>query len=251
MGEKYAEVLSGSLKSIRNLKTLELESNRLQNKGTLPILANMPVTIKVLDLSRNNLTVVSYQQIAKIIAHPLCQLIKLLLEKNNGGDLGCKCLAEALLTNDSILQINLRYINLYIYIYILYSSNNIGDIGAESLGKALKVHSFLKSVLLHWNKIGGQGGSKLFKALSSHDILQVLDLSFNNMGITNGRICAVQLKAMLKKNVSLRHIDISHNSFDLQNSLLIGNIYIYIYINRQGVRQKSYYSRNTCTWKSG
>ena len=120
---------------------------------------------------------------------------------------------------------------MYIYIYIyLYSSNNIGDIGAIGLAKSLKKHLHMNSVLLHWNKIGGIGGAKVFKALSSNNILQVLDLSFNSLGIGGGDTCALQLKNMFKKNISIVHMDLSHNSFNDQSALIISIIYIYIYI---------------------
>ena len=95
----------------------------------------------------------------------------------------------------------------------------------------LKQTMKLNCLMLHWNQISGIGGRKLAKAMINNNSIQIMDLSFNNMGIgSGGNNCVIAFKQMFKKNSTIVHLDISHNSFKTEQMATLGILYIYIYI---------------------
>ena len=121
MGDKYAQALSASLRSMPRLHVhaLELSQNRLTNKGALAILSNIPPNIQKLDLSKNNLTTPSYRVIAKIISTYNSEVRELVLEKNNGGDVGCRMIAEAVAGSYKMSYLNLRYFIILLLVFYI------------------------------------------------------------------------------------------------------------------------------------
>jgi Ran GTPase-activating protein (RanGAP) involved in mRNA processing and transport len=111
--------------NINPLTILNLESNRISNKGAIAIASALPHLTQLtdLDLCRNNIRDTGAIAIAKSLPH-LTQLTDLNLCNNKIGDIGAEAIAKALpkMTKLSLLNI---------------SSNKIGDIGAEAIAKAL------------------------------------------------------------------------------------------------------------------
>ena len=94
----------------------------------------------------------------------------------------------------------------------------------------LDENNSLLALMLHWNKIKGTGAIHLAQALLQNDSLQIFDASFNNFGITINNESAKIWKKMFNENTTLIHLDLSHNSFKLDDCVLMSIIYIYIYI---------------------
>ena len=107
--------MSQSIPSMK-LETLDLNQNRLSNKGAIPILKNLTKGVRTLNLGDNYLTLPTYQMVANIVAHPQFHLEVLILEKNKGRNEGARLIAKELHYNSSIQYLNLRYTQTYIYI---------------------------------------------------------------------------------------------------------------------------------------
>jgi len=69
IGDKYAEVLSEGLKSVKGLQKIELANNRISSIGADHILSKLTNQTEVLNLSGNN--------IGKIGCDHLCSIITL------------------------------------------------------------------------------------------------------------------------------------------------------------------------------
>ena len=108
MGDKYAIALSAGLKSINYVESFDLRMNRLTNRGAMAILKNISNRTIRIDLSNNNLTLPTYKFIAKKLADYSYIIKELVLEKNQGGNQGCKVISEGLLDNYKLEYLNLR-----------------------------------------------------------------------------------------------------------------------------------------------
>ena len=112
------------------------------------------------------------------------------------GDDGCIKLATALKQNTMITTLDLR-------------GNGIRSDGAISLGSMLKVNSALKRLYLEWNCLGiwDEGLKVIGDGLAINTTLETLDLRNNKIG--GGAI--VQLCGCLRRNASLKNLDLSWN----------------------------------------
>ncbi|KAL4636089.1 leucine-rich repeat-containing protein 74B-like [Arapaima gigas] len=138
------------------------------------------------------------------------------------GPQGTKALAVPLVTNTSILKLNLRdnwmegtggvamaemlRENCYITDIDL-SENQLGELGADAVSSALVENAVLVSLRLSANNIGDGVARGLAKALARNQKLQVLDLSFNRFGEAAGEL----LGSALGENTGLRELDLSWN----------------------------------------
>ncbi|XP_067426454.1 leucine-rich repeat-containing protein 74B [Thunnus thynnus] len=177
------------------------------------------------------------------------------------GPQGTKALAVPLVTNTSILRLNLRdnwmegmggaaiaemlKENCYITEVDL-SDNRLGDYGAKAIAGMLKENSTLVSLNLSGNHFTDQAAEHLSPALITNTKLRCLDLSYNALGERAGRILgesvsentglrslslawncirgrgAAMLANGLGGNIFLRSVDLSYNGFGKDGAIALG-----------------------------
>ncbi|KAM6965390.1 uncharacterized protein lrrc74b [Aplochiton taeniatus] len=138
------------------------------------------------------------------------------------GPQGTKALAVPLVTNTSILRLNLRdnwmegmggaamaemlKENCYITEVDL-SENHLGEQGAKAMGSMLQENCTLVSLSLARNQFNDRAAQHLAQALTVNTKLQCLELSHNAMGEEAGEI----LGDMLAENTGLRSLSLAWN----------------------------------------
>ncbi|XP_026198414.1 leucine-rich repeat-containing protein 74B isoform X2 [Anabas testudineus] len=177
------------------------------------------------------------------------------------GPQGTKALAVPLVTNTSILRLNLRdnwmegmggaaiaemlKENCYITEMDL-SDNNLGDYGARAIAGMLKENSTLVSLNLSGNHFTDRSAEHLGPALITNTKLQHLNLSYNALGERAGQTLgdalsentglkslslawncirgrgAVTLANGLGGNILLTTVDLSYNGFAKEGAIALG-----------------------------
>eukprot|EP00347_Sterkiella_histriomuscorum_P000204 403376781 len=224
MGDLYAQALGEGLrKSTSNPQFVNLSTNRLSDKGAVPILTQLANELKELDLSQNpKLQTKSYQILKNLITKDINKLLTLKLDKNNISDLVCQ------------------------------------QICAHSISKMVTLNSSLKVLFIRWNRIRYKGGEILAKGLAQNKSIQIFDASFNAFGsgyqyqvhnflmttpkqtsrkihnqsqqfspekvIVNEELLntAQSFKQMFISNASIVHMDLSHNGF-MEQEIMVMN----------------------------
>ncbi|XP_047448583.1 leucine-rich repeat-containing protein 74B isoform X2 [Mugil cephalus] len=150
------------------------------------------------------------------------------------GPQGTKALAVPLVTNTSILRLDLRdnwmeemggaaiaemlKENCYITDVDL-SDNNLGDYGARAVASMLKENSTLVRLSLSGNHFTDQSAEHLGPALVTNAKLQHLDLSYNALGERTGQT----LGDALSENTGLRSLSLAWNCIRGRGAVLLAN----------------------------
>ncbi|KAF1389521.1 hypothetical protein PFLUV_G00074270 [Perca fluviatilis] len=150
------------------------------------------------------------------------------------GPQGTKALAVPLVTNTSILRLNLRdnwmegmggaaiaemlKENCYITEVDL-SDNNLGDYGARAIAGMLKENSTLASLNLSGNNFTDRSAEHLGPALITNSKLQHLDLSHNALGERAGQ----NLGDSLSENTGLRSLSLAWNCIRGRGAVMLAN----------------------------
>jgi len=199
MGDRYADALSQGIKHIDCLSKLNVSGNRLTDFGASQLVRNLAAdTVVALDLSNNQITGRTIDQICESLDDARCKLQVLGLEGNKLGDLAVHTLMRTLGYNETLLDLNL-------------ARNLLGDLAAKALASYLKDSKNIQKLDLHWNNIRGPGGCDLFRALARNSSLRILDISWNALG--NPQVCGAgdMIGRAFKRHPALFHVDISHN----------------------------------------
>ncbi|XP_019620314.1 PREDICTED: leucine-rich repeat-containing protein 74B-like isoform X2 [Branchiostoma belcheri] len=178
------------------------------------------------------------------------------------GPLGAKAIATSLVTNTTILKLNLRdnwleaqggkYIaemlveNCYIHDLDL-SYNKIGNDGAEPIAEMLQDNSTLDRVLLSGNGFGDKAAEAFAEAIMSNQKMEEMDLSHNEFGEVSGGLLGPaiaensQMKVLdlswnhlrrkgalavsegIRDNITITHLDLSWNGFGDDGAEAIGD----------------------------
>ncbi|KAG7480913.1 hypothetical protein MATL_G00061300 [Megalops atlanticus] len=186
---------------------------------------------------------------------------ELIMMHHGLGPQGTKALAVPLVTNTSILKLNLRdnwmeglggaamaemlKENCYI-IEIDLSENRLGLKGAQAISSMLQENSTLVSINLSGNDFDDHAAMYLSKALMTNQKLEVMDLSHNRMGDAAGEVLgnaiaentaikdfnlswncirgkgSVALAKGLGANIFLRKVDLSYNGFGKDGAVALG-----------------------------
>lgn len=144
----------GQMLSInQTLQKLSLKKFKLRCDGIFTISQHLMEnsTLKVLDLSCNEISADGAEYISRYIKSQYCGLESLILGVNKIVDLGAKSIAQALAINQSLIHVDL-------------SKNNIGDEGLSRLAEALFHNPKLLSFKLYGNHFDQQS-LKLFYRL--------------------------------------------------------------------------------------
>ncbi|KAL3975425.1 threonine 3-dehydrogenase [Sarotherodon galilaeus] len=150
------------------------------------------------------------------------------------GPQGTKALAVPLVTNTSILRLNLRdnwmegmggaaiaemlKENCYITEVDL-SNNNLEVYGAKAIAGMLKENSTLVSLILSGNHFTDRSTEHLCPALITNTKLQHLDLSYNALGERAGE----HLGDALSENTGLRSLNLAWNSIRQKGAVMLAN----------------------------
>ncbi|RXN07081.1 GATS 3 [Labeo rohita] len=120
------------------------------------------------------------------------------------GSQGTKALAISLVTNTSILKLNLR-------------DNWMEGIGGAAIADMLKENCYITEIDLSENRMGEYGARALSSMLLENSTLFSLNLSGNHLDERAAR----HLSSALNGNQKLQHLDLSHNRFgDIAGEIL-------------------------------
>ncbi|XP_034026778.1 leucine-rich repeat-containing protein 74B isoform X2 [Thalassophryne amazonica] len=150
------------------------------------------------------------------------------------GPQGTKALAVSLVTNTSILRLNLRdnwmegmggaaiaemlKENCYITEVDL-SDNMLEDYGAKAIASMLQKNATLVSLNLSGNHVTDRSTEHLGQALITNTTLQHLDLSHNALGECTGQ----NLRDCLSENMGLRSLSLAWNSIRGKGAVMLAD----------------------------
>jgi len=223
ISEDAAVALARTLPAHDETESLSLINASLDDAGAKQIGEVLEkLSIKTLNLSRNNITSVGAKEIAKGIAAN-ASLTELNLEDNKIDDAGVSALAANIAQKPALTLLNLNgnqisaagaqalaealggadralpNLNL--------ARNQLGDAGAQQIAQLLKTNTTISRVDLSGNNIGDAGIHAITDALGPESLLVELDLSNNNFG-TDG---ALAIEKFLQNNHTLTKINLSNN----------------------------------------
>jgi Leucine-rich repeat (LRR) protein len=232
LGRDDARLLGMTLCNISSLETLVLTERTL---GIAELAELAPAlyyntSIKVLDISRNNLSEIDSAEIIRDIFRINKTMTTLDLSENKFGQTtgAVKCIAEGLGNNSTLLKIDLsscflRDGGVSTLAQILGSWNttlhelSLGNnfVTSTSVGVLLeRMEQSSNSIMdldLRCNEtIGNEGANLLARSLGNNALPNLMHLSLSNCGIRNDGFIA--LVSALEQNTSLLHLDLRHLS---------------------------------------
>ncbi|XP_077691211.1 leucine-rich repeat-containing protein 74B isoform X5 [Eretmochelys imbricata] len=141
-----------------------------------------------------------------------------LIMKHHGlGTQGAKALSLSLMTNTSIVKLNLsdNWLDGEGAAAVAEMLKENCYISGEVLGMAIAENAGLKELNISWNYFRSQGAAALARGFEANMFLRVLDLSYNGFS-NNG---AAALGEALKVNNVLEELNISNNRISLEGAL--------------------------------
>jgi len=207
LGDKYAEVLSEGLKSMRGCNALELANNRLTEVGANHVLSKLTYLTEYVNLSGNSIGKMGCEHLVSIISLKNSRIIELNLEGNKLGDNCIGQLCDAIAYNDSIKKLKI-------------GKNFLSDNVAERISKMLEMNSTLEELYIQWNQIKSVGGATIVNGLKSANHLKILDFSWNSLGL-NGSHFAKAFGSYIATNTTLAHLDLSNNYINKADAKII------------------------------
>ena len=184
------------------LEYLYLSNNDLKSTAVVVLQALQGITtLKVLNLSCNDMTSVVAEDLACVIKCNSC-LAELHLASNNLETTAVVVL-QALqgITTLELLDLNF---------------NHLTGVVAEDLACVIKSNSCLKKLYLSGNDLKSSGVVML-QALQGITTLKVLDLSFNNMT----SVIAKELVDVIKRNACLEELHLAYNDLNLSTIVVL------------------------------
>ncbi|KAI1314783.1 hypothetical protein EDD11_001711 [Mortierella claussenii] len=183
------------------LKELDLSNNRItaQGIGTLceALLYNRVLTR--LCVQSNNIKKEGAQSLANLLTKN--KVLRHLNVGSNGlGSEGCIMVANAVRYNRALTSLSL-------------DMNEMGPMGATAIAAALASNRHLLYLYIPHNNIGDQGLVDLCGGLMRNNHIVGLDLELNHIGSGQSGLGMRALADVLKKNTSLRELNLSYNLF--------------------------------------
>lgn len=210
MGDQYAEAFSRGLKLFKSVEKLNLQSNRLTERGSLHILQNIDSSNLIeINLADNKIGSNSVRTLVDILLDSKNSIKHLNLESTCLNQFDVILLSSSLENNHNISKLSL-------------AKNNISDSAAEALGLMIEKNNKIKILDLHWNRIRGAGAVAFFNGLQRNNTLKQLDLSWNAMGREDSLEVTKAMGEALNTNTKLMHLDISYNHFTIGECKLLG-----------------------------
>ncbi|KAM3919816.1 NACHT, LRR and PYD domains-containing protein 12-like isoform 1-T1 [Leptodactylus fuscus] len=181
-------------------------------------------SLKILDLSYNNLFGPHFSNLMAALSSPACRIKESNLADNDLPDTSCTQLASVIRNNQSLKILDLSNNRLsgphFSDLMAALSSpacrieelhladNNLPDTSCTQLASVIRNNQSLKKLVLSDNSLSGPDFSDLMAALSSPDCrIQELHLAGNNLPDTS----CTQLASVIRNNQSLKRLDLSDN----------------------------------------
>ena len=183
--------------------TLNLCSNKITNVRDISASVITTSTVKVLDMSFNELTA----QEADAISDMTICLEELDISDNELGDHGAELLSKGIINTKTLRVLNI-------------SKNNIGPSGTMAIANAISNNTSLKELRISNNKLGDHEAELLSKRLENNK-LKVLDISNNNIGPSGTKIIA----NALFKNTSLQELYMKNIGVGQVGAIAIANAF--------------------------
>jgi cortexillin 1/2 len=219
-----AGALSKTLPAHDETENLSLVNSGIDDAALKPIADVLEkLSLKVLDLSRNEITGDGLAELSKGITNNL-SLTELNLENNKINDAGIAHLATALAAKPAITSVNLNGNqigaagvkslkdqighNERVFTRLHLNNNKLGDAGAAAVATLLSSNSTITHVHLSGNGIGDAGVASLCQAISPDSLVVELDLSNNDLTSAG----ASHIQKLLQKNTTIVKINLSGNA---------------------------------------
>jgi len=184
-----AKSISDALVRNEGLRTLNLQSNRLGEKGAKELAAALESSsakLTALNLSLNSLGAEGGEAIGKALAVNRT-LTSLDLGENMLGSQGAIAVGRALQSNSSLTLLNLQ-------------RNGVDPEGAKALASGLQNNRTLNTLKLQDNFVGDEGADAFLEALLTNSSLRCLNLLNNHSSLA----CAQRLQeALASKEVEI------------------------------------------------
>lgn len=220
--DEAALALSKTLPAHDETESLSLVNSSLDDT-TVRHIADVleKLNFKALNLSRNSITGVGAEDIAKGIATNI-SLTALNLEDNKIDDHGVAALAANIAAKPQLTSLNLNGNKItaqgvkslvehlgnaqHPLPELQLARNQLGDDGATEVAKLIQANPSITTVKLSGNNIGNRGASVLAKAIAASGNVNHVDLSNNNIGAD----AIADLQKLLALN-NLAHVNLSGN----------------------------------------
>ena len=184
---------------------------------------------------------------------------RVVLTKNNFGDVGIQLLIENIQNNNNIVELNLSSNNIgvkggiTIFNYLLNQNsiisldlsskegiyrNRICAEGVKLIEKVLQNNLYLEKIDLSWNSLKNEGLKYIVNGLIKNSTLQTLILSNNE--INEKGMSYMESKIYSCK---LKHLDLSYNPISNQGLILLGNC---LYVKK--LNEISYLNLSECSF---
>lgn len=184
MGDQMAIKLSAVLADLPMVTVLNLADNHLTDVGLKPLLdqiVTMPNLVE-LNLSENTIGPLAAEALGKYLRRPALPLKRLLLCKSNVDDFEGEKFVQALVGNQTIVELDLSQ-NLLGHAELLNVVRPNLITAAEALAVLLQQDTCkLQELKLSWNMIRLDSAVQLSQSLAINSSLTYLDLSYNGIG---------------------------------------------------------------------
>ena len=222
LGDVRTIRLAQSIRSLTDMKMLNLNSNRLTQKSIVAVidtLINMgkegKTALEALKISDNNLGTHGAEAIHRmLITEPPINLITLELSRVGLTDKQCEELVRGL------IEVGTSTAGTHSLQKLDLSHNKMSSRGGVALGDLLGLEGSqcaITDLNLSWNVLSGRGAIRLGEALAGEDTLQTLNLAYNGFGKSG----ALSLGKALETNETLSYLDLTSNNVGGQACMVI------------------------------
>ena len=184
--------------------TLNLCNNNITNVSEISAAVKATSTVKVLEMSYNDLTAQEATAVSKIT---IC-LKELDINHNELGDHGAMLLSEGITKTKTLRVLNI-------------GNNNIGPSGTKAIANALSSNTSLQELCISDNKFSDYGVELLSKSIENSKTLRVLNISNNNIGPSG----TTAIANALFKNTSLEELYMNHTRVGQVGTIAIANAF--------------------------
>jgi len=234
IGEDGAIAISKTLPAHDETESLSLINSAIDDTAAKHLGEVLEkLNIKSLNLSRNKISSVGAEEIAKGLAAN-ASMTELILEDNEIDSAGCTSLAANFALKPLLTHLNLNGNKITAdgarslvehlgqadrnFPELNLARNPLGDDGAVEVANLIKANNTLQTINLSGCKIGNRGAVAIADALSNNQasVVTSLDLSNNDIGLEG----ALGIEKTLKKNATILSINLSGNKGIVGSSAL-------------------------------
>jgi Ran GTPase-activating protein (RanGAP) involved in mRNA processing and transport len=222
LGDVRTIRLAQSIRSLRDMKMLNLSSNRLTQKSIVAVVDTLigmgkegKTELESFKISDNNLGLKGAESIRRmLITQPRIRLITLELSRVGLTDKQCEALVLGL------MEVGKSNSGTHSLQKIDVSHNKISSRGGVAFGELLALEGSQCAITeldLSWNVLSGRGAVRLGEALAGEDTLKKLNLAYNSFGKSG----ALSLGKALETNETLSYLDLTANNVGGQACIVI------------------------------